>query len=212
MYYIEFYTWDRVKDEPKFQIELNQYEKGILDFLEKNPTGFNKLQIIEGAKINKNTVGKYLVTLLDYDLIEVIELKQGETCYFPKLKNLQSFDQLHIGIKQDFHDRKLIIRNSIKLLENCPLEQVISVYSNCIHLIFSLDKIVKFSISSNKQKNPVKLWTELEKEIQEFLDEITTGINDILYKSVLVDIVKKDEDILFELEFFIKSKNQKSLE
>jgi len=199
-----------MKDDPKFQIELNIYEQKLLDFLKKNKTGFSKLQITEKTKMNKNTVEKYLDTLCNYGLIEAMKLKQGEKCYFLRSKNTKSFDQIHFEIKRGFDIRKSLIKESLKLLENSPNEEIISVYSNCIHWLFSFDKILKFSISANKQKKPVKLWIELEKEIQEFLDEVTTGISNDLCSAVLDNIDKKDRDILFELEYFIRNKNQKT--
>lgn len=195
-----------MKNDPKFQIELNTHERKLLDFLQKNITGFSKLQITEKTKMNKNTVEKYLDTLCNYDLIEVIELKQGEKCYFPRLKNTKFFDQTHLEIKKDFDNRKLLIKEVLKLLENSSAEEIISTYSNCIHCIFSFYKFVKFVLSANKQKKPVKLWVELEKEIQKFLDEVTTGISDVLYSAVLTNIHEKDKVILFELESFIKNK------
>jgi len=198
-----------MKNDPKFQTELNDHEQKLLRFITDN-SGFNELQITEKTKMNKNTVKKYLDTLCNFDLIECVELKQGEKAFFPRVIGTKSFDESHLDIKRDFGVRKSIIRKSIKSLDNSSAQEIIFVYSKCIHFIFSFDKIVKFTISSNKQKRPMKLWLELEKEIQEFVDEITTGISDVLFMFVLRDMQKSDSGILDELEYFNKSKEQKS--
>ncbi|KAG2478606.1 MAG: hypothetical protein NPMRTH1_400015 [Nitrosopumilales archaeon] len=204
------YTWDRMKDDPKFQIKLNKHEKKLYDVVPEH-SGLNLLQILEKTKMNKNTTKKYLDRLCEYDLIEVVELKQGEKAYFKRLKGTKSFSQSYLEIKKDFEIRKSIIRDSLKSLNNDTPNEIIFVYSKCIQLLFSFDNGVKFTISSNKHKKLKKQWLELEKENQELLDEVTTGINNKLFYVILQDILKSDNDNLDQLEYYNKTKQKKSL-
>lgn len=199
-----------MKNDPKIKIQLNEYEERLLNFITKH-SGFSLLEISRKTKMNKNTTAKYLELLCNYDLIEVVELKQGEKAYVPRVKETKSFSESHRLIKNDFNSRKSIIRESIMSLNNASNQEIVYVYSKCIDLVFSFDKFVKFIISSNKHKKPIKQWLELEKEIQEFLDEITTRINNRLFMSILTNMKKSDTSILDELEYFNKTKQQRSV-
>lgn len=199
-----------MKDDPKFQIKLNKHEKKLYDVVPER-SGLNELQISEKTKMNKNTTKKYLDRLCDYDLIEVVELKQGEKAYFKRLKGTKPFSQSYLEIKNDFKIRKSIIRDSLKSLNNVTPNEIIFVYSKCIELILSFDNVLKFTISSNRHKKPMKQWLELEKENQEFLDEVTNGISNILFSVILQNILKDDKDNLDQLEYYNKTKQQKSL-
>lgn len=199
-----------MKDDPKLQIKLNKHEEKLYDVIPER-LGLNELQISEKAKMNKNTTKKYLDRLCDCDLIEVVELKQGEKAYFKRVKGTKPFSQSHLEIKNDIKIRKLIIRESLKLLSNATIEEIIFVYTKCIDLIFSFDKALKFTISSNRHEKPIKQWLELEKENQELLDEVTTGINNKLFYEILQDILKSDNDNLDQLEYYNKTKQKKFL-
>ena len=199
-----------MSDDPINKIELVKDETILYEFILVNWNN-NKLQIVEKTKVNKNTAQKYLDTLCGYDLIDCVEVKQGEKRYFPRFKNTLNFYESGLKIKNDFTIRKRIITNSLTSLNNCSIEEISYVYSKCIELVFSFQKIVKFTIYSNTHTKPIRQWLEFEKEIENYLHEITSKIPNVLFASVLENMNYLDEKILLDLEKFKKSK-QKSLE
>ncbi len=197
------HTWVRVKDAPKFQIELNQYEEKLYDIILHN-NGISLSQIVKLTKMNKNTVEKYVKRLCRYDLIEFVELKQGEKSYFPRIRGAKTFAETHIQANNDFEYRRSLIRKCINSLENVPHQEAVHAYSNCIKIILAYDNVLKFAISTNRQKKLIKHWLELQEENQEILDEITTGISGTLYGMILLDLQKTEGGIVDKLELFMK--------
>lgn len=197
-----------MKDDPRIQIELNRYEQVIFDYIAKHP-GQNEKQIRNALEMNKNTIAKYLKQLCDNGFIEFVVLKQDVKAYFVRIKYSKSFSESHTEIKNQFNDRRALVRKCLNSLADSPHQEAVHVYSKCIELVLAFDKIIKFTISVNAQKKLVKQWLELQKANQELLYEITSGISQTLYARVLFNMEKSASGITDELEDYIKNKQQK---
>jgi len=183
-------------------------QKYKLDFRErklfktiKEKSGLNTLELVKETEINKNIIKKYLDNLKDYNLIDVVELKQGEKKYFVKSYfPFPPFEESKTKAVENILYREQMIKKIIIHAKTKPEHVQIYAYRKCVNAIFSALDTLRF-INACANEKPIKHHLEAEKKLLELLVEIIKDVDDRSFNSVLGDLFSQDNDNLDQLQY-----------
>ncbi|KAG2477969.1 MAG: hypothetical protein NPMRTH1_820006 [Nitrosopumilales archaeon] len=185
------------------KIDLNQYEERLFEIVKENP-GINDVKAAALADLPKETTSKYLGRLQDYGLIELQRLQQNEKAWFVSTKIFPSFDTLRKKVMEDYEIMESKIKKSLKFVENRPHKEVISVYRSAYKKVFAFRDFVIFILTTNGFRKHPKHWTDLQKRIDEFLNELAKGVDGDIAIHVMADLEQRDSEALDEINYFLK--------
>lgn len=183
--------------------ELNQYEEKLFSIIRKNP-GINDAKAGQIADLSKETTAKYLKTLHEYGLTEYQTLQRNEKAWFVSTENFPSFDESREEVVKDYEIMESKIRQSLKLAENMPHNEIVSVYLSAFKKAFAFFDFVTFILASNSFGKHPRHWIDLQKRIGEFLNELAKNVDDDAYGDVVNELFKRDNEALDEIDYFLK--------